>query len=279
MFDVTEPELRRRYDFERSDQLVESAVTEATAGDGRALLRFLGRYISWNAGFGAGVASLAGKIARSKTLFVDPDERIPACADRSTHVASYFFDAARDEFDDGATKHRDTHRTLAQAVLKGVIAYYDIGTDEAIGILEDPLWLEGLEARTQSGYGYGTSDTLPAIFRSMGYHLGSEVLADEEFSRIDSALRRRCPDLVDNLLHAKVRVADQDHPAYYWVGIHSGHGGGVEEQHFELAVAGVKQGFRFTTSRHHDYLRSQVLAGFDKFAACHQEFFELVSTN
>jgi hypothetical protein len=279
MFDVTEDELRRRYDFGRSDGLVEAAVAEATAGDGRALLRFLGRYISWNGGFGAGVANLAGKIARSKTLFLDEDEPIPACADRSVHVASYFFDAARDEFDDGATKHRDTHRTLAQAVLKGVIGYYDIGIDEAIGILEAPLWLEGLEARTQSGYGYGTPDTLPAMFRSMGFHLGSEVLADAEFSRIDTSLRRRCPELVENLLHTKVRIADQDHPAYYWVGIHSGHGGGVEEEHFEWAVTGVKQGFRFVPARHHAYLRSQVLAGFDRFAACHQEFFEHVSTN
>jgi hypothetical protein len=279
MFDVTEADLRCRYDFAASEALVDQAVADATTGDGRALLRFLGRYVSWNGGFGAGVATLAGKIGRSRDLFVDPDEPLAACADRSIHVASYFFDAARDEFDDGATRHRDAHRSLAQAMIKGVAAYHDIGLDEAGAILESPLWLEGLEARTQTGYGYGTPDGLPAVFRSMGFHLGSEVLADAEFSRIDTALRRGSPPLVDFLLRTRVRVADQEHPAYYWLGVHSGHGGGVEVDHFDWAVAGVREAFRYTPARHHAYLRGQVLGGFDDFAACHREFFELVSSN
>ena len=41
-------------------------------------------------------------------------------ADRAAEVASDFFYAAIDEFDDRSTPWRDTHRTLAQATLKGV---------------------------------------------------------------------------------------------------------------------------------------------------------------
>jgi hypothetical protein len=88
------------------------------------VLRFVGRYAAWNGLFGAGVAALAGKIGHSRRLFLERAEPISALADRSVPVASYFFDAARDEFDDRDTAHRDTHRCLAQALLKGIIIAY-----------------------------------------------------------------------------------------------------------------------------------------------------------
>jgi hypothetical protein len=272
---IEERDLRARHDFDRTLAAVTTAVDGATSGGGVELLRFLGRFVSWNGGFGSGVATLAGKIGRARHLFLDPNERIAAAADRSVHVASYFFDAARDEFDDRATPHRDTHRTLAQAVIKGIVAHHhleDAAVDEA---LDEPLWLTGLHDRTRLGYGLGTPDDLPSIFRSMGFHLGSEVLADQEFTQIDQSLRAKAPALVDTLLRTKVHIADQDHAAYYWVGIHSGLGGSVEHDHFEWAVQGVREAFRYTAKRHHEYLREQVLVGFEDFARCHTEFFRL----
>ena len=46
------------------------------------------------------VASLAGKIGCARHLFTDPAEPFLPAADRNVLVASYIFDAARDEFDD-----------------------------------------------------------------------------------------------------------------------------------------------------------------------------------
>src|SRR5688572_20616291 len=93
---------------------------EGVAADPRRLCRFLARYASWNAVFGSGVSALSAKIGRSRSLFLEPGFALPI-ADRSVLVASYFFDAARDEFDDRDTKHRDTHRCLAQATLWGCL--------------------------------------------------------------------------------------------------------------------------------------------------------------
>lgn len=114
-------ELRQLCDFDAGVERVERALDRALEGPAE-LVRFVGRYASWNGWFGSGVAALSGKIGRSRALFVDPDEPVSDLADRSVLVASYFFDAARDEFDDRDTAHRDTHRCLAQALLKGLLA-------------------------------------------------------------------------------------------------------------------------------------------------------------
>jgi len=268
---VTLEDLRARYDFVSAERRVEEVVTAATA-EPVALVRLLSRYIQWNSGFGSGVATLAGKIGRQHDLFLDPDEPVRAVADRSVHVASFIFDAARDEFDDGATRHRDTHRTLGQAVIKGLLEEFSLGAE----VLDRPAWLEALERRTQQGYGLNTPDDLWFTGLGMGFHLGSEVLADEEFSLIDRTLRLRRPELVQALLRKRVRVADQEHPAYYWIGIHSGHGGSVEAEHFEWAVKGVAEAFRYTPPEAREVLRAAVLAGFDAFCDCHEAFFARV---
>jgi hypothetical protein len=158
---ITEDDLRARHDFEAAELLVASTVTAAIAGGGPSLLAFLARFVSWNGGFGAGVAGLAAKIGRSRSLFADPTEPLRAVADRSMHVASFFFDAARDEYDDSATPHRDSHRTLAQATLKGLVGWYKLELDAANRALTPPLWLIGLEDRTQQGYGLGSADDSP----------------------------------------------------------------------------------------------------------------------
>jgi len=173
MTEITREGLKRVYDFERENRIVLDACRAATA-DVQAVLRFMGRYAAWNGLFGAGVAALAGKIGRSRRLFLDRAEPISALADRSVLVASYFFDAARDEFDDRDTAHRDTHRCLAQALLKGIIAHgrreRTEWNDPAFvnALLAEPVWLQALTARVGHGYGAMSPDELPAIFRCMG---------------------------------------------------------------------------------------------------------------
>jgi hypothetical protein len=276
MSDLSAELLLARAGGPRVAQRVDEAVAAAVAAGPLPLVRFLGRYISWNSGFGSGVASLAAKIGRSRRLFFDPHEPITACADRSVHVGSFFFDAARDEFDDRDTAHRDTHRTLAQAALKATAAFYGLSAEEVNRSLAEPLWLTSLGARTQTGYGLGAPDDHASVFRAMGFHLGSEILADTEFSNIDRHLRALRPELVAHLQATRVHLAGQEHDAWFWIGVHSGHGNAVEADHFAWAIEGVTEAFRFVPEHLRHGLTHELIGGFDQFAAIHQEFFAQV---
>lgn len=249
----------------------------------RSMLCFMARYAAWNGLFGSGVSSLAGKIGRSRDLFREPGFP-PAVADRSVLVASYFFDAARDEFDDRDTPHRDTHRCLAQATLLRMVHFArakaggdGFRDDDLARLFAEPLWLTGLRNRVTVGYGVGTADGPAAVFRSIGYHLGSELLADQEFSQLDASLREGRPELVQHLAGETVTIAGQDHDAYQWIRIHSGHGGGAEADHFDWALSGARRAFEYVDPDLHEPLEHQVDEGYLDFVRDHREFFERVN--
>jgi hypothetical protein len=280
---ISRGELETLVNFGAHERMVHEAIATALA-DPLQRLRFLGRYTSWNGLFGSGVAALAGKIGRSRRLFLDPDEPVLALADRSVYVGSFFFDAARDEFDDHESVHRDTHRCLAQATLKGLLeiesAHVPALADHrgVNRLLAEPDWLQDLNVRVAQGYGVGSADDLPAIFHAIGYHLGSELLADREFSIIDESLRHAAADLVQQLLMKRVSIAGQEHVAYHWIAIHSGHGGAAEADHFEWATQGARLALRFTSESDHGALKQKLTQGFIAFANDHRRFFELVNT-
>lgn len=280
---ITREELEVLCDFAAAEARVRKALAEAMP-DPAGFVRFFGRYTAWNGYFGSAVATLVGKLGRCRGLFLDPDQPVQQLADRSVFVASFFFDAARDEFDDRDTVHRDTHRCLAQSTLKGLIdwnAGRGVATlkDNASinALLSEPLWLRALNVQVAQGYGAGSPDDLAAAFYSIGYHLGSELLADQEFSLIDQTMREGAPAMVEFLKTLKVNIAGQDHVAYQWVGIHSGHGGGAEADHFKWATRGAKLAFRFVPDASHGDLRRELHRGFRAFARDHEEFFGLVN--
>lgn len=279
---VSRGELESLVNFSAQERLVHEAI-RAALGDALRRLRFLGRYTSWNGLFGSGVAALAGKIGRSRRLFLDKDEPIAALADRSVYVGSFFFDAARDEFDDHDSVHRDTHRCLAQATLKGLIEIESVQMPALADLrgvnqlLADPDWLVELNTNVARGYGAESPDDLPSIFHAIGYHLGSELLADREFSIIDETLRQLAPDLVQQLLMKRISIAGQEHVAYHWIAIHSGHGGGAEADHFDWATQGARLALRFTPEADHGALKQQLIQGFIAFANDHRRFFEAVN--
>lgn len=276
-------ELKSLSSFSAAEARVRLALADALATP-EGFVRFFGRYTSWNGFFGSAVATLAGKLGRCRGLFLDPGQPVQQLADRSVYVASFFFDAARDEFDDRDTVHRDTHRCLAQSTLKGLIDW-NAGRGLASfrepaslnDLLREPVWLRTLNTQVAHGYGAGTPDDLPAAFRSMGYHLGSELLADQEFSLIDQTMREGAPEMTEFLRKHKVNIAGQEHVAYQWVSIHSGHGGGAEADHFEWATRGAHLAFRFVPAEFHADLRRELYRGFRSFAADHEEFFTLVN--
>ncbi len=278
MTKINESELLELHNYKAGAENIESILLSACANP-ESLVRFMARYTTWNALFGCGVATLAGKIGRCSGVFRSPDCAINAISDRSIYVASFFFDAARDEFDDRGTLHRDTHRCLAQSTLQGIIDYFVsngvLSDDErAINSLAaEPLWLKALSERIAIGYGMASSDHVSALFRSMGYHLGSELLADQEFSVIDRALGKIQPELTEYMKNHTVEIAGQQHNAYQWIAIHSGYGGGAEADHFNWAVKGVNKGFGYIPAGLHEPLRHQLHLGFLDFVSDHSEFF------
>jgi hypothetical protein len=239
------------------------------AGTAPALLSVLARYIQFNSAFGPGLANLAGEIAARQGLFQDPEEVVRILADRAAEVAADFFYAAVDEFDDRATPWRDTHRTLAQATLKGMGTFFGYTPAQLNDVLHVNAATEDAMDLVWEGYGVGASLEEARLFRAMGFHTGSEILADQEFVVLDRALRASRADLVAALESMKVPLLGERHNAYYWIRIHTG----VEAEHFDAALKGVNNALRFYAGRDpSDTVKGWILEGFRTFADVQGEF-------
>ena len=232
-------------------------------------LSVFARYIQFNSAFGPGLANLAGEIAARQGLFRDREEVVTLLADRASEVAADFFYAAVDEFDDRATPWRDTHRTLAQATLKGMGAFFGYTPAQLNDVLRVNAATETAMARVWDGYGVGARLEDARLFRAMGFHTGSEILADQEFVVLDATLRAGRPDLVKALEGTKVPLLGQRHDAYYWVRIHTG----VEAEHFDAALKGVNNALAFYVGAERpETVKAWILEGFRGFAGVQGEF-------
>ena len=233
------------------------------------LLSVLGRYIQFNSAFGPGLANLAGEIAARQGIFRDRDEPVRILADRAAEVASDFFYAAVDEFDDRATPWRDTHRTLAQACLKGMGAFFGYTPAQLNDVVRINAKTESSMERVWEGYGVGARLEESRLFQGMGFHTGSEILADLEFVIIDTIFRERRPEMVAALEAMKVPILGEKHNAYYWVRIHTG----VEAEHFDAALKGVNNALRFYVGTEDpEAVKGWILDGFARFASVQGDF-------
>src|ERR1700722_13927938 len=70
------------------------------------LLKFMNNYVSWNGYFALAGCALTTKIGLNRDLFHDSEVALNCAADRANYVASFVFDAARDEFNEGTTPRR-----------------------------------------------------------------------------------------------------------------------------------------------------------------------------
>jgi hypothetical protein len=264
---VTRPDLDDALRAHRGEAALDKALEAASTGE--RLFQILGRYVQFNSAFGPGVANLAGEIGARPWLFQDASEPVHFAADRAAHVASDFFYAAVDEFDDRLTPWRDTHRTLAQATLKGLAQHLGLDTERQNRLLQPDGTTQREQGQVFEGYGIGAALSEEALFRAMGFHTGSEILADREFTQIDAYLRRAHPQVVAALEPMRVDFLGEKHDAYYWIRIHTG----VEVEHFDAALKGANNALRFysgETSR--ETLKGYVLAGFRRFAEVQAEF-------
>jgi hypothetical protein len=241
----------------------------AGIGDRAELVLALAHYIQFNSVFGSGVANLAGEIASRQDLFRDTDEEVDLVADRSVEVAAQVFFAAIDEFGGHAKGQRGNHRGLAQATLKAIASYFNISPaflNKSTEADEDTL--SAIEA-VRNGYGLNQALEEPKLFRAMGFHIGSEVLADEEFNVLDGFLRANYPGLVEYLKKTKVAISGAANPAYAWIQIHTS----VEADHFQAAVSSANLALHYYAGyQTQTCIKNWILDGFREFATVQSEF-------
>jgi hypothetical protein len=244
------------------------------AAEPAAFLCTLCRYVQFNSAFGPGLSNLAGEIAARQGLFRDESEPVKILADRAAEVGSDFFYAAIDEFDDRATTWRDTHRTLAQATVKGAGAFFGYAPEQLNDVLRINEATEEAMRRVWRGYGIGEDLSEPRLFSGMGFHVGSEILADREFLIIDQVLKEKRPDLVARLNAIRVEILGEKHNAYYWIHIHTG----VEAEHFDAALRGVNSALRFYAGTYDlAEVKAFILDGFSSFARVQAEFMDALA--
>ena len=255
---------------EHSGKRIFADALEQTASS-EELLCVLSRYIHFNSVFGSGVANLAGEIGSRQDLFRDPEEKVTLVADRSVEVAADVFFAAIDEFGDHNNIRRSTHRTLAQATLKAAGSFLGLSSAELDEIAKPYEATLAAIRRVRNGYRINQAVDEPKIFRAIGFHIASEVLADEEFNVLDAYLRANQPELVEYLTKTKVPIGDSENAAYRWVQIHTS----VEADHFAAAVKSANQSLRYYAgSETQASIKGRILDGFREFVEVQTEFME-----
>jgi hypothetical protein len=223
----------------------------AKSTDAQSLLAVLSQFVEFNSVFGAGVAMLAGEIAYRKDVFRDPLD-IDATADRSCDVAASIYFAAVDEF-----SRSKTHRSMAADTLRGAVKFLGF-SDDVIQLLTAvcPATKSGTE-KVSHGYCRAKSLTTADVFRGIGFHIGSEVLATQEFDILNSYLHEKHPDLVRYLKSTR---------SYTWVAVHPA----AEQDHFEESLEGANRALRYFVDK--AQAKSWILEGFANFAAVQLEF-------
>lgn len=243
------------------------ALEKVVSGDD--ILCLLGRYINFNAIFASSVATLAGGIAGRQDIFRDADEVIEDLADRCVEVAMDIFFAAIDEFGGCARNHRKTHRSMAQATLKATAIFFGVGPERLNGIVRLNKSTRATIHKVQDGYGVNQTLDEHNIFHAIGFHLGSEMLADKEFRILDNFLSAKYPELVKYLRTTEVSISGVQHAAYHWIRIHTS----VEAEHFDVAVKGANRALRYYAGKENKArIKSWIMAGLMDFTVVQAEF-------
>lgn len=216
---------------------------------GLNLLHALAQYIHFNSVFGGGVANLAGEIAYRQDLFRNQAESIEMIADESVEIASKIFFAAIDEFG-----KRKTHRAMAKETLLALMSYYKCKTEQ---LSASEITRQAVK-KVAVGYGLNRQASDRDLFHSIGFHMGSELLADEEFNIINKLLHVKQADLVAFL---------KAEGAYTWILVHTT----VEADHFEAAVESGNCALQYYVGSAIE-AKSWILEGFQQFAELQTEF-------
>lgn len=228
------------------------AAIEKTSSDKIAAVETMAAIVQFNAVFAGCVARLAGSIRDRPDLFREKAEEGSIIGDRSYVIADDIFYAAIDEF--GPV----SHRALAQQTLQECCSFAGIKAD---GLFETEQLYDTLD-NVRRGYSAGREEPSSlSLLRSIGFHIGSELLADQEFSVLDIALRNAHPALVAQL---------EERKAYAWIRLHTS----VEAVHRDRAIKAANNTMQYNLVKGGtpEHTRDLILEGYAQFASLQEKF-------
>ena len=230
------------------------------------LVCFLHRFLHFNDALAARVPFLAGRIHLHPELFNAASEDEEFCRRRNAQVSAYIAEAANDEYRMSPGGNL-VHQRLSQLFFRGVLRYYRMRGSDFDGAHPLPDELKQLlhEARTR----FFEDATLETVGQAIGFHVGLEFYADQEFNLVDTYLRNHHAALVESLM-AK---ADGELAPYLWLSLHTV----VEIGHYRAGLAAVQDAVRFCSPRDQaPRMARRILDGLETFADLQRRFYESV---
>lgn len=212
---------------------------------------FMERYAHINGYAGSGVALLSGVLGYRRDAFLDAGDGVSR--DRGMMIASKIFAATVDEH--GSEHGNAPHRNLAQACVAAVAKAG--GIDASMRKLVEPKSKSFLVVVERFKRNYsGEINNINSLVKSIGYHIASEYLADQEYQILDEEIWFRNPNPA--FRSAVNRTQDELGKwggVWMWITVH-GHygesaaddGHGVEQDHFEYAMKALNLVERFRPS-------------------------------
>jgi len=233
----------------------------------RQVINFIHRYSVFNGDFAGGVANLAGEFHIRGDIFKG-DSNIDSINDRGSKIATEIYFAAEDEYADRQFKLRITHRQLAQELLKAVLDYFKVNHNNFQKLFPLNKKTNDVIKKVREGYCLNMKSIEDDLLRGLGFHIGSELLADQEFNLIDRFLRDNYPDLV-KFLEDK-NIGHGDIKSYRWISLHTV----VEVEHLDHAFVAAERTMKYYKGKKsRKEVQRLIIEGFLNFAKLQKDFF------
>ncbi|MBD2774232.1 hypothetical protein [Iningainema tapete] len=243
-------------------------LEEATSAD--ALLRLMGRFFQYAAAFGPGQACLASHVAIRKNLFNSPTE-IGVFADTSVKIGAGIFFGAIDEFGDREAPEPYTHRDLALATLKGMAQFFGYDMMLLSELIHQHTPTNNAILKVHSSYGLNVVMDEADLFRGIGFHLGTEVLGEDENRILDEFFRTKRPDITEFLEKTEVEIDGKLLPANYWFSRHIV----ADAEHFDAGIAGANEALHYYAGlENRQQVKNWIIEGVREISVLMSEFMD-----
>ena len=239
------------------------AELDRLSGSAR-LVRFLHRFLLFNDALAARVPYLAGLIHLTPGLFSDSDEPGQFRDERNAGIAAHVAEAANDEY--RMTPNRSmVHQHLSQRFFRGVLDHY--GLDAARFDAENPV-PEPIQSILDEARGkFFDKRNAESLFAALGFHVGLEFFANEEFNDVDRFLTVSHPDLVERL-----KTDDGAGEPYVWLSLHCV----VEVGHYSAGLEAVRDAVTYCRPRADaGRMAETIMDGLEAFADLQMRFYRL----
>jgi hypothetical protein len=230
------------------------------------LLLFLHRFLIFNDALAARVPYLAGLIHLTPDLFVDPETPCGFLGQLNGRIAAHVAEAASDEYRMSNGRNM-AHQHLSQVFFRGALAFYGPESPSSFEIRHPaPAAITALLAEARSKF--FVAPTTGDIFAGLGFHIGLEFFANEEFNLVDRHLCARHAALVETLKRGGDGIND-----YTWLSLHTV----VEIGHYNAGLEAVREAVALYRDRAQaPQMAERIMDGLDAFSDLQQRYYKTV---